>query len=86
MSWSITKEKTKEKRSSQNSFPLVGDSKKSNRVFWKVYAWLGCSVKVGTLFFTKSVKFGFGELSIGWIYAESRDLGPEHGFSSVFCK
>ena len=34
----------------------------------------------GNLFFTKSVKFGFGELSIGRICPESRDLGPGHGF------
>ena len=31
-------------------------------------------------FFTKSVKIGFGELSISRICADSRDLGPEHGF------
>ena len=37
-------------------------------------------------FFTKSVKFGFGELSIGRICAESRDLGPEHGFRACSFK
>ena len=36
--------------------------------------------KLKTCFFTKSVKFGFGELSICRICAESRDLDPEHGF------
>ena len=36
--------------------------------------------KSGPCFFTKSVKFGFGELLIGLICAESQDLGPEHGF------
>ena len=37
-------------------------------------------------FFTKSVKFGFGELSICRICAESRDLGPEHGFRACSFK
>ena len=37
-------------------------------------------------FFTKSVKFGFGELSISQICAESRDLGPEHGFRACSFK
>ena len=48
-------------------------------VYWKVYVWLGLSVKVATLCFHQVVKFGFGELSISRICAESRDLGPEHG-------
>ena len=42
--------------------------------------------KSGPCFFTKSVKFGFGELSIGRICAESRDLGPEHGFRACSFK
>ena len=50
MSWSITEEKRKEKRTFKNSFPPVGDSQKSKRVFWEVYAWLGVSVKVATFF------------------------------------
>ena len=37
-------------------------------------------------FFTKSVKFGFGELSIGRICAESRDLQSEHGFRACSFK
>ena len=32
------------------SFVPVGDSQKSKRVFWEVYAWLGVSVKVATFF------------------------------------
>ena len=39
-----------------------------------------------TCFFTKSVKFGFGELSICRICAESRDLGPGHGFRACSFK
>ena len=35
---------------------------------------------------TKSVKFRFGELSICRICAESRDLGPEHGFRACSFK
>ena len=35
---------------------------------------------------TKSVKFRFGELSICRICAESRDLGPEHGFRACSLK
>jgi len=42
--------------------------------------------KVRPSFFTKSVKFGFGELSICRICAESRDLGPEHGFRACSFK
>ena len=42
--------------------------------------------KSGPCFFTKSVKFGFGELSICRICAESRDLGPEHGFRACSFK
>ena len=61
---------------------LVGDSQKSKLVLLKVYAWLGVLVKVGTLFFHQVGQLGFGELSIGRICAESRDLGPEHGFSA----
>ena len=38
------------------------------------------------VFFTKSVKFGFGELSISQICAESRDLGPGHGFRACSFK
>ena len=41
---------------------------------------------MGACFFTKSVKFGFGELSICQICAESRDLGPEHGFRACSFK
>ena len=37
-------------------------------------------------FLTKSVTFGFGALSIGQICAESRDLGPEHGFTACSLK
>ena len=37
-------------------------------------------------FFTKSVKFGFGELSISRICAESRDLQSEHGFRACSFK
>ena len=67
-------------------FP-VGDFQKSKSVFWEVYALLELSVKVGTLFFhPKSVKFGFGELSISQTCAESRDLGPEHGFRACSFK
>ena len=35
------------------------------------------------VFFTKSVKFGFGELSICRICAESQDLQSGHGFKPV---
>ena len=38
------------------------------------------------VFFTKSVKFGFGELSICQICAESRDLEFEHGFRACSLK
>ena len=37
-------------------------------------------------FFTKSVKFGFGELSICRISAESRDLQSGHGFRACSFK
>ena len=37
-------------------------------------------------FFTKSVKFGFGELSICRICAESRDLQSGHGFRACSFK
>ena len=50
MSWSITEEKREEKRIFSKSFPPVGDSQKSKRVFCVVYAWLGVSVKVATFF------------------------------------
>ena len=43
-------------------------------------------MKVTTCFFTKSVKFGFGELSICWICAESRDLQSGHGFRACSFK
>ena len=43
-------------------------------------------MKLQPCFFTKSVKFGFGELSICRICAESRDLGPEHGFRACSLK
>ena len=48
---SITEEKRKEKRIVLIPFLRHGDSQKEECVFWKVYAWLGLSVKVGTLFF-----------------------------------
>ena len=51
MSWSIIEEKRKEKRIVLIPFLRHGDSQKEECVFWKVYAWLGLSVKVGTLFF-----------------------------------
>ena len=76
----------KEKRKALFSFFPVGDSQKSKCVFCKVYAWLGFLVKVGTLFFTKSVKFGFCELSICRICAESRDLQSGHGFRACSFK
>ena len=38
------------------------------------------------VFFTKSVKFGFGELSISQICAESRDLQSGHGFKACSFK
>ena len=44
----------KTKRKFRISFFPVGDSQKVKRVFWKVYAWLGLSVKVGTLFLSPS--------------------------------
>ena len=50
MSWSITEETRQEKIIFQNFFFPAGDSQKEKRVFWKVYAWLAPSVKVGTLF------------------------------------
>ena len=78
--------KTEEKRKFIIFFFLVGDSQKSKRVFCKVYAWLGLSVKVGTLFFTKSVEFGFGELSISRICEESQDLQSGHGFKACSFK
>ena len=40
----------KEQRKFRFSFFPVGDSQKSKRVFWEVYAWLGVSVKVATFF------------------------------------
>ena len=42
--------------------------------------------KSGPCFFTKSVKFGFGELSISRICAESRDLQSGHGFRACSLK
>ena len=86
MSWSIIQRKRKEMRFFENSFFPAGDSQTEKRVFWKVYAWLALSVKVATLSFTKSVKFGFGELSISRICSESRDLGPENGFRACSFK
>ena len=64
-----------EKRNFHFSFFPAGDSQKSNRVFWKVYAWLGLSVKLGTLFFHRLVSSRLAE-----ICAESQDLQSEHGF------
>ena len=40
----------------------------------------------GPCFFTKSVKVGFGELSISRICAESRDLQSGHGFRACSFK
>ena len=42
--------------------------------------------KLQPAFFTKSVKFGFGELSISRICAESRDLQSGHGFRACSVK
>ena len=42
--------------------------------------------KLQPCFFTKSVKFGFGELSICRICAESRDLQSGHGFRACSFK
>ena len=60
---------------------------RSQNVFFGRYTlgW-GFWWKSGPCFFTKSVKFRFGELSISWICAESRDLGPEHGFRACSLK
>ena len=71
----------KEKMKFKISFFPVGDSQKSKRVFLEGLRLVGGFGESRDLvFFTKSVKFGFGELSISQICAESRDLGPEHGF------
>ena len=50
VSWSISEEKRKEKRTFEKSSYPAGDSYKEKRVFWKVYAWIARSVKVATLF------------------------------------
>ena len=42
--------------------------------------------KLQPCFFTKSVKFGFGELSFCWIGAESRDLQSGHGLRACSLK
>ena len=54
MSLSITEEKRKEKRIVLIPFLRHGDSQKEECVFWKVYAWLGLSVKVWDLVFSPS--------------------------------
>ena len=51
----ISEEKRKEKSIVLIPFLRHGDSQKEECVFWKVYAWLGLSVKVGTLFFHQVV-------------------------------
>ena len=53
--------KTKGIRKIWISFFPVGDSQKSKRVFLEVYAWLGLSVKVGTLFFHQ-----VGQIWVWW--------------------
>ena len=79
--------KRKEKRNFRISFFFRLVTPRTQSVFfWEVYALLGLSVKVATLFFTKSVKFGFGELSISRICAESHDLQSEHGFRACSFK
>ena len=46
----------------------------------------GVRWKSGPCFFTKSVKFGFGELSIRRICAKSQDLQSGHGFGACSFK
>ena len=66
ISWIISflmknERKMKEQRKFWFSFFPVGDSQKSKRVFWEVYAWLGVLVKVGTLFFHQ-----VGQIWVWW--------------------
>ena len=76
----------KEKRTIQISFFLVGDSQKSKRVFWEVYAWLGVSVKVGTFECHQVGQIWSYRAVIFFPCSKSRDLGPEHGFRACSFK
>ena len=68
------------------SFFPVGDSQKSKRVFWEVYAWLGVSVKVATFFCHQVGQIWSYRAVIFLPCSKSRDLGPEHGFRACSFK
>ena len=70
----------KEQRKFRFSFFPVGDSQKSKRVFWEVYAWLGVSVKVATFFCHQVGQIWSYRAVIFFPCSKSRDLGPGHGF------
>ena len=80
--------KGKWKRKGNSEFPFFRSvTSRSQNVFSGRYTpgW-GFWWKSGPCFFTKSVKFGFGELSISQICAESRDLQSGHGFRACSFK
>ena len=74
----------KEKRKFRISFFLVGDSQKSKRVFWKVYAWLGVLVKVGTLFFHQVGQIWSFRADFFCPESSPRDLAFGHGFRACY--
>ena len=76
----------KEKMNFLISFFPVGDSQKSKRVFWEVYAWLGVSVKVATFFCHQVGRIWSYRAVIFFPCSKSRDLGPEHGFRACSFK
>ena len=76
----------KEQRKFRFSFFPVGDSQKSKRVFWEVYAWLGGSVKVATFFCHQVGQIWSYRAVIFFPCSKSRDLGPEHGFRACSFK
>ena len=78
--------KMKEQRKIWFSFFPVGDSQKSKRVFWEVYAWLGGSVKVATFFCHQVGQIWSYRAVIFFPCSKSRDLGPEHGFRACSFK
>ena len=76
----------KEQRKFRLSFFPVGDSQKSKRVFWEVYAWLGVAVKVGTFECHQVGQIWSYRAVIFFPCSKSRDLGPEHGFRACSFK
>ena len=76
----------KEQRKIRFSFFPVGDSQKSKRAFWEVYAWLGVLVKVGTFECHQVGQIWSYRAVIFFPCSKSRDLQSEHGFRACSFK